>query len=246
MTELRELERLAERAWHELARVRERHPQIVPPRCAPVLFFGDLAGYRNSSVRVVTCGLNPSQREFPGDDPWLRFPAAETAYLEALSGYFTQAPLDWFGCFGEILRGLDASYGPGSAHRVLHTDICSVVPTDPTWSKLPKTVQSDLAAHGVDLWHDLIAELRPHVVLASVAYRWLDQIRFPALTPWQTLHVVQRTRPYLLEGRTLQLPDGSSTLLVRGRAANTPFGTVSNPDRFQLGSTLRRSLCPST
>lgn len=232
------MDHLVDRAWAELARVRERYSAHVPPSCAPVLFFGDLAAYWESPLRVVTCGLNPSDREFPVGDPWRRFPDAQSRYLDALSGYFTAAPLDWFGCFRELLRGLDASYGPQAAHRALHTDICSVVPTDPTWSRLPRSVQRDLAEAGVPLWHDLVVELRPHVVVASVRYAWLDRITFPAVTDWQPLHVVRRARPYLVDGRRFRLPDGSTTLLVRGRAANVPFGTVKNIDRFAIGTSL--------
>lgn len=236
------MDELAQRAWDELEVARAEHPHLVPSDCAPILFFGDLAAYRASPLRIVTVGLNPSDREFPREDPWRRFPAASSRYLSSLSSYFATAPLDWFGCFREVLRGLGASYGTGACNRALHTDICSVVPTSPTWSQLLKTAQRDLAARGVPLWHDLIAELRPHVVVASVGYTWLDRITFPATTGWQPVHTVQRERPYLVDGRRLRLPDGSTTLLVRGRAANTPFGTVKNTDRYTIGSSIRRFL----
>lgn len=232
-----------DRAWNELARARSSYP-IVPDICAPVLYFGNAAAYRASPLRVVTVGLNPSDREFPQHDPWLRFPGADQRehYLDALNQYFQEAPLDWFGCFREILRGLGASFNAGAPNRALHTDLCSAVPTVPTWSRLTPAQQRDLADAGLDLWHQLIAELRPHVIIASVKYSWLDRLTFVPLSDWAPIHTVHRARPYLLEGRRVQLPDGSTSLVVRGRAANTPFGTISNADRYAAGQSIRSSL----
>ena len=239
-----EVDKLAELAWADLTAARAQHPQVVPTECAPVLYFGDAESYHRSPLRVVTVGLNPSDREFPRPNPWCRFPAAQHRgeYLDALNGYFTTDPLDWFNCFRELLRGLDASFLADSTNQALHTDICSVVPTDPTWSKLSSHAQQDLATRGLQTWHHLIAELRPHVIVASVRYAWLDRIRFERLGPWQPVHTVARDNPYLVDGCHLRLPDGSRTFLARGRAANTPFGTISNPDRYTVGRALRRLL----
>lgn len=236
------MQQLADRAWQELALARQGYPAFVPAECAPILFFGDLDAYRTSPLRVVTVGLNPSAREFPVPDPWLRFPDAHGRYQDALSGYFQTAPLEWFSCFREVLRGLSSSYGKEAQNRALHTDICSVVPTSPTWSGLPREAQRDLASRGLPLWEDLMAELRPHVIVASVRYAWLERISFLPMSDWEPVHVVQRQQPYLVEGRRLQLPDGTTTLLVRGRAANTPFGTVKNIDRYSIGTSTRRFL----
>ena len=116
----------------------------------PVLFFGDLGAYLDSPRRVVTVALNPSDKEFPSDQPWLRFPGARdlawqgsfdvTAreqYVEALSSYFVTAPYtSWFnGSFERVLWGLHASYYPGRPSVALHTDIASPVPTRPTWKQ---------------------------------------------------------------------------------------------------------------
>lgn len=240
-----DLELLAERAWDDLAAARAAHPQVVPAQCAPVLFFGDEQAYRSSPLRIVTVGLNPSDREFPTGDPWRRFGGAQgrTTYLSALRTYFDNDPLTgWFSCFRELLRGLDASFHRGATNTALHTDLCSTVPTSPTWSRLPAATQQSLAQRGVQTWHDLITELRPDVIITSVRYAWLQRIRFERLSDWGEVHTVYRTNPYLVDGCELRLPYGSTTLLVRGRAANTPFGTVNNSDRFSLGQSIRRLL----
>ncbi|HCF60003.1 MAG TPA: hypothetical protein DFS52_18670 [Myxococcales bacterium] len=234
------IEDLVRRARREFADARSQHASIVSVQSAPVLFFGDLAAYRASELRVVTVGLNPSSREFPAGNPWMRFPTIQTNYLDALCTYFGRAPLDWFDCYREVLQGLGASYDDAAPHRALHTDICSVVPTYPTWSKLSPTVQEALATRGVPLWHDLVAELRPHVIVASIRYSWFDRIAFHARANWKLLHTVDRARPYCVEARELQLPGGGNTILVRGRAANTPFGTVSYADRREIGAAIAK------
>ena len=239
------VELLADRAWQHLAEARDRLPSVVPEVCAPVLYFGDLAAYRTSPLRVVTVGLNPSDREFPAGTPWSRFPGAETreSYLGSLNAYFREDPLrGWFSSWREVLHGLDGCFWSHSPSTVLHTDLCSVVPTSPTWSRLRRSVQADLMQRGVPLWHDLVAELRPHVIVTSVAYRHLDLIDFPATSKWTPVHTVERTNPYVVEARAVALPDRFSSLLVRGRAANTPFGSVKNVDRHAIGRSIRQHL----
>lgn len=238
------LEALADRAWEDYLAARAQYPNVVPDTCAPVLFFGDLTAYRASPLKIVTVGLNPSDREFPQTDPWQRFPGGQQreSYLDALCRYFEVLPLNWFACFRQLLHGLDASFYSGATNRAVHTDICSVVPTGPTWSGLPQPVQQSLAARGIETWHRVITELRPHVIVTSVRYSWLDRIAFESLISWVPVHTVERTNPYVVEGRRMRLPGGSTTLLIRGRAANTPFGLISNPDRYAVGRSIQMAL----
>ncbi len=87
------------------------HPSI------PILFFGDLAKYRNSDLKVITVGLNPSHIEFPTHSRFTRFLDAEsldtskkwsgpevTTYLHSLSEYFKHNPYSWFDSFESILN----------------------------------------------------------------------------------------------------------------------------------------------
>ena len=62
-----------------------------------------------------------------------------------------------------------SNFYPGWESTALHTDICSPVATNPTWSKLPKADQETLEMYGLPLWHDLLDQLRPHIVVISVA-----------------------------------------------------------------------------
>ena len=64
----------------------------------------------------------------------------------------------------------------GKASAALHTDICSPVATNPTWSRLGEADRADLQADGGPLWHTLLETLRPHMVVLSVARDHLGRI----------------------------------------------------------------------
>jgi hypothetical protein len=121
----------------------------------------------------------------------------------------------------------------------LHTDLCSPAATDPTWSGLSDGEQRSLSA-GYWLWHDLVEALRPHLILMSVAERHLGQLRLPTIGEWTTVHEVPRSKPYAFKARRLHRGDAS--LLVWGRAAELPFGSVSNVDKEAAGRAIKAML----
>ena len=242
------IEDLAEEAWASYGRaVRDGIRCVVQPSI-PILFFGDYGRYLASPRRILTVGLNPSRVEFPDSDRFLRFEAARwtdsrpptTGFLRALSDYFRLRPYDqWFKpSFEEMLRGLGASYYDGAVSGALHTDICSPLATDPTWSKL-RDEREPLAAAGIELWHRLVEHLEPDVILISVARRHLDKIRFRRAGVWSTLYTVERSNPFIVEALPLELPSDKRTLLVFGRAANLPFGTVAGKDKRLIGARIQ-------
>ncbi len=147
-------------------------PSRVAP-AIPILFFGDVDTYCASPTRLLTVGLNPSSEEFPAGRPFQRFPLASTVtatdqdrYVRALSAYFRTDPYDsWFRNFEPLLTGARSNYYPAWASTVLHTDICSPVATNPRWSKLPQADQETLKMYGLPLWHALLEQLRPHIVV---------------------------------------------------------------------------------
>ncbi len=223
-------------------------PWCVTP-AVPILFFGNLAAYRTSPVRVLTVGLNPSLHEFPRDEPLRRFPLAEgsldrepSGYLEAMSAYFRTAPYRaWFNAFEPLLNGMGASYYDDGASTALHTDICSPVATDPTWSRLDKTARAILEADGGPLWHVLLEELRPQIVVMSVARKHLERIEFAPLTDWRIIHSFERqadgnlrSRPYQLRTRWHDV-SGEAALIAFGAAAQTPFGTLAASQKREAG-----------
>ena len=237
-----------EEAWRAFG-----HASVLPSRVnqsIPILFFGNLQAYYTSRVRVLTVGLNPSLHEFPVDSPFRRFPLAEGVtegepcrYLDALSAYFSTEPYRaWFSAFEPLLNGLGASYYSSDVSVVLHTDICSPVATNPTWNKLIYADQSALAADGGPLWHMLLEALKPQIVVMSVAIRHVERIRFEPLgDEWNVIHTLYQTKsasprshPYEVRARWYDV-GGAPSLFVRGRAAQTPFGLISDSQKREVG-----------
>ena len=233
-------------AWCAFGRAAALPSHVSPS--IPILFFGNLQAYCTSKTRVLTVGLNPSLREFPTDDPFRRFPLAKgvTAgepcrYLDALSAYFRTEPYDWFGAFEPLLNGLEASYYEGQASTVLHTDICSPVATNPTWSRLDPSVQKELEKYGRPLWHSLLRKLRPQVVIVSVACCHLSHIRFKALSEWEAIHVFDQTQagaprkqPITISTRWYDI-GGKQSLIVFIPAAQTPLRRLGSIQKREAG-----------
>ncbi len=185
---------LVAQAWRAFERA-VRLPSRVSP-AIPILFFGDIDAYCRSPVRMLTVGLNPSLEEFPARKPFRRFPVAASVtaddrdrYVKALSAYFRTDPYHtWFRHFEPLLNGARSNYYPGWPSTALHTDICSPVATNPTWSRLSNSDRATLEVYGLPLWHSLLEALRPHVVVLSVARSHLDRIVFDALDRWKVMH----------------------------------------------------------
>ena len=232
--------------WTSFERAAKMGVRVTP--AIPILFFGDIEGYRASPFRVATVGLNPSLTEFPPHDPFCRFPLAadvgpgdQGRYLAALSAYFRTAPyMSWFASFEPLLNGANTSYYPGETSTALHTDICSPVATDPTWSGLSNAERAALETDGGPLWHQLLEVLRPDLVVLSVAKRHLNRIRFEAIDDRQVVHTIahkvdgtRRARPYCIVGRWHQVGKEPS-LFIYGPAATKPL-PIGNDQKHDLG-----------
>jgi hypothetical protein len=238
-------------AWEQASTLAEA---VVVRPAVPILFFGDVEAYMQSPLRVITVGLNPSHLEFPEHDRFQRFRGAEgfkskvsagdcQRYLGALSGYFGDAPYArWFGTYEDLLDGMGASFHKGAASTALHTDLCSPVATDPTWSRLPLADRNVLLGPGRGLWHDLVRFLKPQVMLISVARAHLAHLRFESDGDWAELCRVERDNPYIVERKRMRLEDGTTMTAFFGQAAQTPFGTVSREDKLRLGARIAGEL----
>lgn len=230
---------LADEAWKIFHSMKGFEPLVR--FSLPILYFGDFPRYRHSPLRVVTVGLNPSKQEFPSTDPYLRFPwmqqpMSQSQYANVLDTYFARNPYrDWFDpSYEDLFKGLGVSFYADMAESVaLHTDLCSPLATDPTWSRLSDQAKASLVGPGVKLWHRLVAALQPHLVLASVGRKWLQQIRFrirgPTSTPIPTIEVSNR-----------ELSPGVEARFVVGGAMRRPFGSLESPSKLDLGRRLRR------
>jgi hypothetical protein len=250
------IDELIQESWRIYARFGEQ-PFLVKPSI-PILFFGDSEQYFRSKLRVITVGLNPSRNEFPNGDRFSRFSnarkiypsirdgASYDKYLQALNGYFHRPPNDpldkWFNSYEPLLSGLDCSYYGVAPNTVLHTDLCSPLATDPTWSKLPGETQTKLLREGTPLWHSLVGWLSPDLIIASVRRSHLKMISFPRQRDWDVVYTIERANPYRVEVTKVKLTDGKVARLAFGKAAQMPFGTVSNPDKRKVGAALKNHI----
>jgi len=236
---------LVEEAW-QLYLGSEDSPYVVRPSI-PILYFGDCERYFRSPLKVITVGLNPSCAEFPVDEPFRRFRGAQhvypgildgsfySEYLAALNDYFRCNPyMRWFRSLEPLLDGMESGYHDGRANAALHTDLCSPLATGPTWSRLTYE-RGILGLAGVRLWLRLVRHLAPDVVLVSVAKEHLDRFDFPPLGEWETIYTVERTNPFLVKAREVEVVPGQRTLIVFGRASQTPFGTVRALAKREIG-----------
>lgn len=148
------------------ARIRQSVPNgvRVVHGSTPVVSFGDV-----SRATVATLGLNPSRREFLGEDGaeltgsdrrleslasigeselTTASDEAVRRIFEGCNSYFGRQPYRrWFDKLERILKPLGASYydraDRGSACQACHLDLVQWA-TDPTWSKLPPAKREQL------------------------------------------------------------------------------------------------------
>ena len=248
-------------AWHEYQRF-ANDPCVRPVAASmPILYFGDSRLYLDSTCRVVTVGLNPSLAEFPEHAPTSRFASVTalpttlasglttTDYRYALDAYFRTDPYRWFNCFRSVLRGLHASYDDTQPNRALHTDLCSPLATNPTWSGLSWQAQRKLREGGTDLWHRLVGHFHPHVIIMSVKDEYREAIRFRPLGEWHELTDVSqkkdggsRKKPYRVLVRAVAVTEQNPALLVYAPAAQTPFGSISLDQQMRIGRMIEEYL----
>lgn len=212
----------------------------------PIHWFGDRTAYEASILRIVTVGLNPSDREFRPDDQTevtstFRFPdyvGTEESLILAYNNYFNHNPYNsWFkGGFGSVLKSFDASFYSGFTNTAIHTDICSPWATIPTWSKLDNRIRDELEMEGHSLWKDLIAELKPDVILFSSSPNHEYKIDFPAVDiEWESIDVGAK-RPLLIKRFYINGKVTQVYFQVQGRK---PFLQTSREQKLRFKQFLK-------
>jgi hypothetical protein len=214
----------------------------------PIRWFGDRKAYQKSEIKIITVGLNPSDKEFRemDGDPFtsqLRFPDYEigngSSLEKALNSYFEKNPYrSWFnGGFEYILNGMDASYYSGKKNRALHTDICSPWATDPTWSKLSVLEQGILISTGFPEWEQLVKGLEPNIILFSVPQKYANMLKVGPLNELCRITTTksgeQRSKPVVIQKGMY-----GRSLAVFGRTWNLPFGSLGKEQKIKLGKQI--------
>jgi hypothetical protein len=246
------LDQLVGEAWRIYHQAAATTNGVLVRPSIPILFFGDSDRYYRSPRRIITVGLNPSLQEFPPNSRFSRFPLAKdlypriltgeatSEYLAALNSYFRIEPYrSWFDSYEPLLNGMGASFYDGAEGTALHTDICSPLATDPTWSRLGSGSRSALILAGRALWHKLVRLLEPDFI-TSVARGHLVNISFRQLDEWRVFHTVERANPFYVKAVDLEVLPGKPSTLIFGQAAQLPFGTVSRADKHRIGVGIRK------
>jgi hypothetical protein len=216
----------------------------------PILFFGDLDGYKKSkSLRVVTVGLNPSHMEFSGNNPLKRRehrPFNHKVYVNSLCQYFHLENYHWFNNYEDVLSGMGASYHPGNRNIALHTDLCSPLATKKPWRDLDSNTKKELKKTGLPLWEGLMGYLEPQLILAQIGYREHLQ-KFGTKESWKTVFVPSRIVGKRNEFRLLRrrFKAHVSTIVhckpIRQRYGK-PFADLTPPQRKRVGKFIRQQI----
>ncbi len=222
----------------------------------PIEWFGNRKEYNQSDIRIVTVGLNPSDREF--EDPntgtcntQYRFPSAvvgvPATYPQARNEYFTHNPYDWFNNLERVLQGAEASYGGLMPKRIggvdqphrraIHTDLCSSEATLPAWSQLPSATKRAIAQVGIPRWENLMKELQPDIIIMSVAEEYWSKL---PITNISNLCKITKTQNGTKRKRPVVIRKGyyNGALVILGVTRNTPFGSVCKEEQKHIGKLI--------
>lgn len=248
MTEQARLYQLAAGAWRAFENAAALSSRVSP--AIPILFFGNLNSYLSSRVRILTVELNPSLIEFPKKRAYQRFPLAKgdlgsepDRYLQALSDYFRTCPYwKWFRGFELMLNGMGASYCKGQPSTALHTDICSPIATNPTWSCLGPEQQIALKKDGGPLWHRLLEVLRPEIVVFWVGFKHLPSFTFEAVDKCYPVHVYtknkngsERERPVEVCAQWFEIRGDRSLFIFINPAQQAPLSFLDDSKKRKTG-----------
>ena len=155
--------------------------KVIVDNSIPVIWFGNIEKYLDSEKRILTVGLNPSNIEFPEDNPQKRFDSVNLALhvdsqmIEGLkcvlNSYFDKEPYSkWFSSGERVLDCFDASYysDTGKRNQAIHIDIYSAIATNPTWGRLNKVDRCiKPRIQSIELFKELLVFLNPDVILVS-------------------------------------------------------------------------------
>jgi hypothetical protein len=232
----------------------------------PIPYFGNIDAYQDSKIRILTVGLNPSNREFQKgtkEVSWsprfhLNTSSLKTAYLrEQLNNYFEFNPYgDWFNNFEVVLNGADASYYKRSNKNIaLHLDLCSPIATQPTWSKLGKQnkvekksteklakeiiFKSELTNCGTNLFNQALQVFMPEIVIFGVGQDHLKfQFEFLNIAEQISCDPNLSNNPKKSFRAELKKGSGRKILFINGSSNIKPFGNFTKLQRTECGKLI--------
>lgn len=202
----------------------------------PVIWFGNIEKYKESELKIVTVGINPSLKEFPvlPEKPRFSIPDFlsdnEEKLYNTLNNYFNNNPYTlWFEQYEKILEGsFNCSYGDKMQNKIdklkntaIHIDCCTAIATNPIWGHLDKNDKNKIIRD--DLFNSLIEYLEPDVILFSAGEEMFNKIFRNGFIPNdKSLQYENYTkRAYI---RTYKK---GNTILLWGRNHGIPFAHIT-------------------
>ncbi len=255
---------LYDKIWDRLKSDRVQLKEDIDQEATPILVFGQF-----NSARIVTVGMNPSEREFrdkpsgtiygsplTGDQQrFLHWPRdgeltsdlRELAF-ERMTKYFTRgrAYTHWFDKYSPLLRSLSADYGSGTA---CHTDVISPFATARGVGSCERSKVSCLKKFGGPLWLGVMEKI-PHAELifgcGSVQHSIKGLLGIPA---WQKHSTpldkkggkTNIKRPFLVSAEA-KLPVSGRSIIVfcwKPNVNGSPLCWLSEKESEELGHVVR-------
>ena len=219
----------------------------------PILFFGDLEKYFESVKKVVTIGINPSFNEFK-ENRFRKNIKTPYSLEQSLCNYFRRDKgrnpyTEWFDNYNKYLREFRCTFYniPSYPNRVIHTDICSPLATNPTWSEIEKRLKDDLFNEGFEIWKDLITELEPDFLVMACPVKILLKEKLFNLLDVKEIDCIQTIidrkdgnprKPqniFKLTFNSISINNFSTKLIFGSPSIEVPFGSISNDDIKSMG-----------
>ncbi len=226
----------------------------------PILYFGNLDKFNTSSIKVLTAGYNPSFNEFPRENRFVRFPKWKgnkedlINYRQVLNSYFYEKPYNtWFQVgFENLLQGLGFSFYPGSESTVLHTDMCTPLATDPTWSKIENIdKKNQIYRQGFTLWLSFILKVKPDIIICSCTEDYLEgplkkyfklKNERRLITFRNKKDGSRRSKEFKVLYYDVPILGNQSKLIFANKFHQMPLSNISKEQQFQIGVEIKAKL----
>lgn len=236
---------------------------VVKPSL-PILYFGDIDAYFKSKIKIITVGKNPSNKEFElskSDKSFIRFPEWDEGrynLTQVLNGYFeNDHPYRrWFNSYEPILNGAGCSFyskDENYKNRAIHTDMCSPLATEPTWSGLEPGERTKLFKEGFELWKSLLDELKPKIILVSIKYEYFEYFTKMGASNKEELKQFTeckdgkpRKKPYDVYKYDLINETISAKVIYGRQVFQKPFDTLLDKQKKEIGEKLYQKYCIQT
>ncbi len=228
----------------------------------PILYFGNLDLYENSNKKIITVGLNPSNKEFSDNDKKysvnFRFPCSKLSildhkdflvYKKDLDNYFDYNPYSqWFNSLCPILSGFQAGFGgtlkkcQSYENTAIHTDIATPFATDPTFSGLEDNEKCYLLNEGFEIWKKLISYLKPDIIILSGNKRIKEKLMESFCLSGSNFEKIQNLKDLEVWTAAIKIDPSKDALLIYGQTANFPFGKISDENKKKIGSEILKKI----